>query len=233
MLRFKKEQLDIADTFGVCLLACLLVVSGGLNLLAQDKGVDSGLQGEAFDKQSLALRTALHYDPSLNAPMRGLIRLYEKAGRLEDLLGLYRAHTTQYGDDVGAKVVMIRLLKDLQRVEAGEMIQAAAQQHPEHPQLKYLLYQDYKRRGDKRALKTLSEAIDLQKRQERKLTWTDELLAQAQENDARSLADRHLQDMLSTEGHTAATLLALATQMHRYHFEEICLTSLVSVPPPR
>ena len=208
------------------MLVFLLLISSSLDSLAEDKGEEPGLQGEAFDKQSLALRTALHYDPSLDAPLKGLIRLYQKAGRLEDLLGLYRAHTTQYGEDVGAKVVMIRLLKELDRVEVGEMIQAAAQQHPEHPELKHLLYQDYKRRGDKRALKTLSEAIDLQKRQGRRHAWMEELLAQAQESDARGLAEGHLKENLSVEGHTATTLLALATQMHRYHFDEMCLAAL-------
>lgn len=206
--------------------ACVLMISGGLNLLAQDKKDEVVLQGEAFDKQSLALRTALHYDPSMDAPLKGLIRLYDKAGRLEDLLGLYRAHTTQYVEDVGAKVVMIRLLKALDRVEAGEMAQAAAQQHPENAELKHLLYQDYRKRGDQRALKTLSVAIDLQKRPERKQVWMDELLAHAQENDSRDLAERHLKEMLSAQGQTAGALLALAAQMHQYNFEEMCLSAL-------
>ncbi len=208
------------------LLAGLLLVSTGADLLAQDKGGAPGLQGEAFDKQSLALRTALHYDSSLDAPLKSLIRLYEKAGRLEDLLGLYRAHTSQYGDDVGAKVVMVRLLKALERVEATEMIRSAAQQHPEHSGLKYLLYQNFKKRGDQRALKTLSDAIDLQKGQGHRQAWMEELLEQAQEKDARTLAEGHLREMLAVQDHTAATLLILARQMHRYHFEELCLLAL-------
>ena len=201
------------------LLACVLVVSSGPESVAQDNKEDSPLQGEAFDKQSLALRTALHYDPSLLAPLKGLIRLYESAGRLEDLLGLYRAHTAQYAEDVGAKVVMIRILKELDRVESGEMIQAAAHQHPNNSELKHLLYQDHKKRGDQRALETLSKAIDLQKNPGRKQAWMEELLQQAQENDSRVLAEQHLKKMLSAEGHSAASLLALASQMHRYHFE--------------
>ena len=209
-----------------CAPVFLLLVLGGLGLWAQDSGGDSGLQGEAFDKQSLALRTALHYDPSLDAPLKGLVRLYNKAGRLEDLVGLYRAHVAQYGDDIGAKVVMVRLLKELDRAEAGEMVQAAAHQHPENGELKYLLYQDYKKRGDGRALKTLSDAIDLQQQQGRKLAWMEELLGQAQENDARDLARRHLAERAEAEGNTGATLLALAARMHRYDFDEMCLVTL-------
>lgn len=210
----------------MCALVFLLLTLGGLDLLAQNKDEDPGIEGEAFDKQSLALRTALHYDPSLEAPLKGLVRLYNKAGRLEDLVGLYRAHVAQYGDDIGAKVVMVRLLKELDRAEASELVQAAARQHPENGELKYLLYQDYKKRGDGRALKTLSEAIDLQQGQGRKLAWLEELLAQAHENDARSLAQRHLSQRASAEGHTGATLLVLATQMHRYDFDEMCLETL-------
>ncbi|MFK5920686.1 MAG: PQQ-binding-like beta-propeller repeat protein [Verrucomicrobiota bacterium] len=199
-------------------------MSASLGLLAQDKS--TALQGKDFDKQSLALRTALHYDASLQAPLKSLIRLYEKAGRLEDLLALYRAHTSQYGEDAGAKVVMIRLLKALDRAEASEMVQSAAQQHVQHPGLKYLLYQDYKKRGDARALKTLSAAIDLQQTAGSRQTWIEELLAQAQENDERLLAERHLRDLLTAEGHSSATLLILAKQMHRYHFEELCLQAI-------
>lgn len=213
------------------LFFCLLALAGE-ELWAQDGGkADSAAaaskqQEEAFDKQSLALRTALHYDHTLQAPLKSLIDLYEKAGRGEDLLALYRSHTSQYAEDAGAKVVLIRLMQALRQGDVGAVVQAAEKQHPDHAELKYLLYQQYKKSGEARALKTLSDAMDLQQIGRRREIWLNELLSQAQQQDARPLAEKHLQAALAAEGHDASSLLSLAKQMQRYHFDQLCLLAL-------
>ncbi|WP_075089508.1 hypothetical protein [Verrucomicrobium spinosum] len=49
-----------------------------------------------FDKTSVTLRTALHYDPSVEVPLQKLVELYRSAGRTEELLSLYNTHLAQY-----------------------------------------------------------------------------------------------------------------------------------------
>ncbi|MCF6314669.1 MAG: PQQ-binding-like beta-propeller repeat protein [Verrucomicrobiales bacterium] len=213
------------------LFFCLLALAGDA-LWAQDGGkvgaaaIVVSEQAAAFDKQSLALRTALHYDQTLQAALKSLIDLYEKAGRGEDLLALYRSHISQYSEDVGAKVVLIRLMRAMRQGDVGEMVLAAEKQHPKDPELKYLLYLAYKKKGDARALKTLSQAIDLQSVGGRRELWLNEMLAQAQQQDARQLAEKHLKEALGAQGHRASSLLALAKQMHRYQFDDLCLLAL-------
>ena len=55
-----------------------------------------------FDKTSFALRTALHYDPSVEVPLQKLIELYRSTARTEELLALYQAHLAQYPQDAPA-----------------------------------------------------------------------------------------------------------------------------------
>ena len=53
---------------------------------AQELDAAASLDPEQFDKQSAALRTALHYDPSLEAPLANLVKLYGAAEGGEELL---------------------------------------------------------------------------------------------------------------------------------------------------
>lgn len=181
---------------------------------------------EAFDKQSMTLRTALHYDPSLEAPLQSLVRLYEKADRIDELIGLYKSHVAQYPADAGAKAVLINILRQLNRAEVDELIQGAAREHPGDPLIQHLLYQVLYRRNDPRALNVLSKAIDLETRPARRETWIEELLEGAVENDARELAVEQLNQLQSAEGHTAESLLALAERMERYGFHEQAVSVL-------
>ena len=49
-----------------------------------------------FDKSSLALRTALHFDPAADGPMKKLVQLYVGAGKRAELPALYVSHLSQY-----------------------------------------------------------------------------------------------------------------------------------------
>jgi outer membrane protein assembly factor BamB len=202
-------------TFCVCLTAFLTAASG------QDESV-----GKTFEEQSAALRTALHYDPSLGQPLRTLVELYEKAERVDELLGLYRAHVSQYPDDAGAQVVLIRLLKHLQRPEATELLQSAVQRFPDQAMLQYLQFEWYKKSDDTRALETLSKAVNLQTIPDRRDTWLDELLELSRAGGESEVAKKHLLAQRAVAGTDAGALLAAAQRMHRYHFYELAIETL-------
>ena len=61
-------------------------------------------------EQSLPLRTALHHDPTLQAPLNQLVTIFRGATRLDELVNIYRNHTTQYAQDVSGRIVYLRLL---------------------------------------------------------------------------------------------------------------------------
>jgi len=179
-----------------------------------------------FEKQSIALRTALHYDPSLGQPLKTLLQLYEKADRSEELLGLYRAHVSEYPDDAGAQVVLIRLMQMLNRADVGEMIQSGVREHPEEPMLQYLLFESYRKADDQRALVTLSKAIELQGNADRADIWLDELLELSRARGESEVATRHLAAIRDRAGNDAAALLSVARRMHRYRLDEIAVETL-------
>ena len=202
--------------FCVCLLA----------FMTSANGQDETDAGKNFEEQSAALRTALHYDPSLGQPLRALVELYEKAERVDELLGLYRAHVSQYPDDAGAQVVLIRLLKHLQRPEAMEMLQSAVQRFPDQAMLQFLQFEWYKKSDDARALATLSKAVELQTVPDRRDVWLEELLELSRSADDSSVAERHLVALGDAAGNDPAALLAAAQRMHRYDFHELAVDTL-------
>ncbi|MCB1093492.1 MAG: hypothetical protein KDL87_18285, partial [Verrucomicrobiae bacterium] len=179
-----------------------------------------------FDKQSLAVRTALHYDPSLDSPLKSLVTLYRNAGRIEELIGLYRGHITQYPEDAGAKAVMVRLLRELNRGEADELVQTAIQLHPENPLLNYLYYEYRVRHQDEKALDSLARAIDLETKTSLRDAWADLLLKEAGDGPGRELARTYLEKLRKAEGSSPETLVALARKMHENGFNDLALATL-------
>lgn len=180
-----------------------------------------------FDKTSLNLRTALHYDSAIAAPLDSLVRLYQKEDRIEDLIGLYQAHIAQYPEDAGAKAVLTRLLRKLNRAGAGEFVTAASQLHPDNSVLQHLLFQHLQDRNDPRAVEVLSRAIELELlKPGRRDGWLEELLKISAEGKGRELAIGHLTALLNLENHTAKTLEALSARMQRYGFWELSLSAV-------
>jgi len=204
----------------------VLVALGLLIALPQFASGQGGDNADDFDKQSVALRTALHYDPSLGQPLKSLLQLYENADRSEELIGLYRAHVSEYPDDAGARVVLIRLLQMLNRADAGEMIQSGVREHPGEPMLHYLLYESYRKADDQRALATLSKAIELQSNADRADIWLDELLELSRSVGDTAAATRHLTVIRDHAGQDASALLAVAQRMHRYRLDELAVETL-------
>ncbi|MDF2374651.1 MAG: PQQ-binding-like beta-propeller repeat protein [Verrucomicrobiales bacterium] len=181
---------------------------------------------EQFEDASLQYRTALHYDPLLEAPLDGLIRLYREADRMDELVGLYRSHIEQYSDDAGAKSVLIQILNRDKREGAGELVTSAVTLHPQFPALQYLQFRFLEGKGDERALDSLSRAIDLETNVARRSQWLEELLQLSEGDEARKLAGTQLTKLLAIEGQSSANYLTLAKLMQRYLFWDLSLEAI-------
>ncbi len=181
---------------------------------------------EEFAEQSLDHRTRLHYDPLLDAPLDSLVRLYQGAERVDELIGLYRSHIEQYQDDAGAKVVLIRILRKVDRAGADELIATAVPLHPNSAPLQYMLFRFFEERGDERATEALSRAIDLESNPSYRGKWLDELLQLSEGEAGRALAGAQLKKVLMQENQPPASLMSLARLMQRYLYWELSLDAL-------
>ena len=206
-------------TFGRLAALVLFAVSMPL-AIAQDA------DEEKFAEQSLDYRTRLHYDPLLDAPLDALVRLYQSAERVDELIGLYRSHIEQYQDDAGAKVVLIRILRKVDRAGADELIATAVPLHPNSAPLQYMLFRFFEERGDERATEALSQAIDLEPNPAYRGKWLDELLQLSEGEAGRALAGTQLKKVLAQENQSSDSLMTLARLMQRYLYWELSLEAL-------
>jgi len=181
---------------------------------------------EKFESRSLQYRTALHHDPLLDSALESLVDLYREAERVDELIGLYRSHAEQYPDDAGAKTVLIRILRKVDRSGADELIASAAPRHPEFAPLQYLLFRFLEEKGDDRAVDVLSRAIELESNPARRSAWLEELLELSDDEKARASARKHLEEILALKGQSAASLLSLARLMQRHLFWELSVAAL-------
>jgi len=190
-----------------------------MTLLVAGVFTGPGQEGERFDKQSLALRTALHYDPSLETPLDRLVSLYEEAGRREELVTLYHTHTTQYPDDVGASVVYIRVLQHLKRGESTAVARLAVERHPDNALLAYLLSRELDQRHEKGVLELLGRAVDLETDAARRGHWLEELLEKAATEGDVEIAREHLVAESARLAGSGSALVALAKKALEVRFE--------------
>ncbi|REJ91817.1 MAG: hypothetical protein DWQ35_14040, partial [Planctomycetota bacterium] len=77
---------------------------------AADESVATEAPEATLVERTLPLRTALHHDPSLVAPLEQLVQDYRAAGRLDELIQLYESHVANYPQDRNARTVLLRLL---------------------------------------------------------------------------------------------------------------------------
>jgi len=201
-------------------LCLLLTFVGSLSLSAQ------GLTEEQFLAHSLRDRTALHYDPLLDAPLDSLVKLYRGAERVDELIGLYKSHIAQYPEDAGAKTVLIRVLRRVDRGGADELIASAVPLHPEFAPLQYVLFRFLEERGDARATEALSRAIDLETNPARRNEWLEQLLQLSEGEAARNLASLQFNKLLAAENQSVESLLTLARLMQRYQFWDLSIAAL-------
>lgn len=190
------------------------------------RGNSQELTEEQFLESSLQFRTALHYDPLLDSPLDSLVKLYRSAEREDELIGLYRSHIEQYPDDAGAKTVLIRLLRRVDRGGADELIASAVPLHPEFAPLQYVFFKFLEERGDARAPEALSRAIDLETNPARRNDWLDQLLLLTESGEVRDLAKVQFDKLLAQEGQSSEDLMDLAGLMQRYQFWESSIAAI-------
>ncbi|RBP45954.1 putative pyrroloquinoline-quinone binding quinoprotein [Roseimicrobium gellanilyticum] len=134
---------------------------------------------DSFDKTSIALRTALHYDPAVDVPLQKLVALYRDAGRTEELLSMYGAHVAQFPEDGNAKLVLSRIYGALQDRRAMEFLKSAVAQHPEHALLAWEYGRALLQQHDPKAVDEMARAVSLEKGVARRALWYGELLKAA------------------------------------------------------
>lgn len=215
------------------LLSMILLVSTVLASLAVSAETEAG--NASLAERSLALRTALHQDPTLETPLDRLLQMYREKGREQELLQLYQSHLQQYPGDVKARIVLIRLLVYISDDGALPMARTAAEQFSDEPYIHFLHYRLALSRDESEALAALDKAASLARMVARKQDWVERLVPLAIQHEKRSLARTHL---LALADHlaTAEAGLSLARLMSKHGFDSEALDVLKKAaelsPPP-
>jgi len=171
-----------------------------------------------LDQQSLPLRTALHKDPTLEAPFDRLVDLYRKARRLDHLLAMYRSHVGRYPQDAAAAAVLVRLFEATGQPEALATARSAVARHPDHAYLRFLLYRMLREAGKAGALDELDRAIEREALPARRSRWVDVLVREALAAGRRDLAEKHLAHLAEEAGADPPAALAVARRMIEAEF---------------
>ncbi|MES2598335.1 MAG: PQQ-binding-like beta-propeller repeat protein [Verrucomicrobiota bacterium] len=139
-----------------------------------------GQTGQGFEKSSLAWRTALHFDPGAETPLRSLMELYQRDGRVTELVALYTQHVAQYPLDEGAAVVLARLYVALKDPQASAFVEQALVKQPTSALLKHVQAEVQMESFAPRALETLDEAVKLERKVPgRRAQWLGDLVKAA------------------------------------------------------
>lgn len=200
----------------------MVLSSGPLDAQAPDD--------QELSSKSLPLRTALHHDPTLEAPLERLVAMYRKANKLDDLVTLYRTHLKSYPQDSRAQTVLIRLLEATGDPATAQAVRIATEQFPDNAYLHFLYYKSLTERNDAKALDELDKAIELEMRQFRKAAWIDLLLPAAQLQARRDLAEKHLRSLADANSEPEV-LLEIAGKMNKYKFFKLALETLNKPTP--
>lgn len=173
----------------LCFMNCLLVMlwAGWGALLA------ASVEPTGFEKSSLAWRTALHFDPGAEAPLRSLIRLYQQEKKIAELIGLYTQHLSQYPQDEGAKVVLARLYVTLADDRVVPLLAEALTTHPQNALLLHTRALWLESQHDPLALEALATAVAVQRQTSRRDVWLRDLLQKSAQLKREDLAIQGLE----------------------------------------
>jgi len=152
---------------------------GGEGAEARTEEGTGAADGSDLLQKSLPYRTALHHDPSLEPPLEQLLKLYRDAGRIEELLAIYRQHLNQFPVDSRARAVLYRLLHRSGQVEAESFLRRSVRTCPDDGYLKFLLGSSLDGEGDPEGRRLLLEAVDAEQRTSRKQDWLLSLIGSA------------------------------------------------------
>ena len=192
---------------------------------------DGAVPPKDLGKRSLPLRAALHHDPTMAALFERLVSMYRGAGRMDELLAIYRRHLSQYPHDQGARAVLLRMMMATGDPETVGFATAACERHPDSAYLQYLRYEALDRGHDPRALRALDRAIELESLPGRRREWIDLLLPRALAQNRRELAEKHLKAEAQMAGESAKDLLEVARKMNRHGFHELALDVMSAERP--
>ena len=219
----KLEACATLWTLFVCSLVLSCALSG--NAFAQGDADPPADDGQSFDDQSIALRTALHNDPTLASPLERLVAIYREEGKLKELIGLYRGHVRQYPADQNGQTVLLRLLIATGDPSALASAQASVQQFPQNGFLQHVLFELLKLRNDAKAIEHLDKAIELETRPARRMAWLEKLLPEADLRDRRDLSEKHLKAFAKLP-RNGEQRLGLGRMMNKFRFYEMALELL-------
>jgi len=167
--------------------------------------------GDGFEKASLAWRTALHFDPGAESPLRSLTDLYQREGRTAELLALYTRHVAQYPQDEGASVVLARLYVALKDPQAAAFVEQAIKKQPDSALLRHVQAGLLADSFDARALETLDAAVRLEtKVPARRAQWLGELVKAASEAGRDDLVAARLKALVAGQAFTPVQRLQWA-----------------------
>lgn len=192
-------------------LARAIIVAGGLFLLLCGHAPGADADG-SFERSSIALRTALHYDPSVEVPLTKLVELYRQSGRVEELLGLYDGHLSQFPADASARLVLARIYMELQDRRAGAFLREAVSRHPDHALLAWQMGRFMQNERDPRAVEEMARAVGLEKSAGRRALWFGELMKSAAQQGREDLVLKETTALLAEGAMTPEQRLRWARQ---------------------
>ena len=159
--------------------------------------------------------------PLLDSSLDALVALYRGADRVDELIGLYRSHVEQYPEDAGAKTVLIRILRKVDRSGAEELLAASAPLHPDFAPLQYVLFRFLEEKGDPRATEALSRAIDLEPNSAKRKDWLDQLLQLSEGEATRALATAQFTKLLAVPNLIQKWKSISSWERQKYSWERI------------
>ncbi len=207
----------------------LLIVPALLGALARPLAAEDLLQS------TLPQRSALHEDPTLEAPLTQLVEAFRRDNHAAELVGIYRAHLASYPQDASATVVLVRLLLAVRDPGALAAARQAVQGFPDHAYLHWLLFQALSERHDAQAVDALAQAVALETVTWRHNQWAERLVTEALKSGRRDLAENLLVHAAAAEA-SAAGKLTIARRQAQAGLAEIALQTLTAAaaanPPP-
>ncbi|MEM9346451.1 MAG: PQQ-binding-like beta-propeller repeat protein [Planctomycetota bacterium] len=208
-----------------CILAvllCLVPVTGN----AQGVSALGDAAEPTLAEQSLPLRTALHHEPTLDAPLQALVKLYRHQNRLDELLALYDQHLKQWPQDTSARTVHLRLLLAVSDPTALAATRATAKAQPEHAFFRYLLFRALEASGEEGALDELHQAIKRCEKPQLQRTWIETFLPLAISQGRVAQAAEHLKTLSGLAGEDPVAKLHAARMMMLADQHELALSTL-------
>jgi thioredoxin-like negative regulator of GroEL/outer membrane protein assembly factor BamB len=194
--------------------------------IAQDVSAPGDREEPTLAEQSLPLRTALHHEPTLDAPLQALVKIYRHQNRIEELISLYDQHLQQWPQDTSARTVHLRLLLTVSDPTALAASRAAVKEQPENAFFRYLLYRALNASGEEGAIDQLHQAIEKCDQPQLQREWIDTFLPLAIAEGRAEQVTQHLKTLYDLAGQDPMAKLDAARKMMLAERPELALATL-------